>query len=161
MDGLIRQELPAIVASGAFGENLEFVSFETNEDLVGRDQLMSVVLFGTVKTSDGSENNVLIKFKPPEKLRRQKFSIDVQFHNEIEMYEKILPFLLACRGSTGGDPDGPLVPRYFFGRNSFDVLVENDLIILENVCPSGFRLSEDRLFLDYDHLAISLRALAK
>ncbi|VVC43035.1 Protein of unknown function DUF227,CHK kinase-like,Protein kinase-like domain [Cinara cedri] len=121
---------------------------------------MSVVSFGTLLTSDGSKYSVLIKCKTNDKFLREKLKIDTQFHNEIIMYEKIVPFLLTCRSSMVSGLCGPSIPRFFYGRNSFDATVENDLIILENVNPSGFRLSEERLFLDYEHLVIALQALA-
>ncbi|VVC43036.1 Protein of unknown function DUF227,Protein kinase-like domain,CHK kinase-like [Cinara cedri] len=161
MDSLILQELPRIVDDGAFGKNVEFVSFEKNTDTVSQDQYMSVVSFGTVLTSDGSKYNVLIKCKTDDKVKRERYKIDLQFHNEILMYEKIVPFLLMCRSSVISGLSGPSIPRFFYGRNSFDASVENDLIILENVNPSGFRLSEERLFLDYDHLVKALQAIAK
>jgi len=161
MDSLLRQELPEIVSNGAFGKNVEYVSFEQNEDQVGQAQYMSTVLFGTVYTSDESKYHVLIKLKPRDEKLREKRKIDFQFHNEITMYERVIPFLFQCHRSMAGLGDCPTLPRYFYGRNKSGKFIEKDLVILEDVNPLGFKLCEERLFIDYDHLIIALQALAK
>jgi len=161
MDSLMREELPTIVSNGSFGKNLKYVSFELDKDHVGQDQYMSTVLFGTVTTSDESQHRVVIKLKLRDEKLRVKFKIDFQFHNEITMYEKIIPFLFECYRSMTGAGDYPTLARFFYGRNKCGEFVEKDLIMLENVIPLGFRLSEERLFIDYDHLLIALQALAK
>jgi len=161
MESLLREDLPEIVSNGAFGKNLKYVSFEVNENEVGQDQYMSTVLFGTVTTSDGSQHDVVIKFKLRKEKIRVMCKIDFQFHNEIIMYEKIIPFLFECYGSTAGVGDCPTLSRFFYGRNKCGEFVEKDLIVLENVSPLGFRLSEDRPFIDHNHLTTALQALAK
>ncbi|XP_016659180.1 uncharacterized protein LOC100164898 [Acyrthosiphon pisum] len=122
---------------------------------------MSTVLFGTVTTSDESQHRVVIKLKLRDEKMRIQFKIDFQFHNEITMYERIIPFLFECHRSMAGVGNWPTFARFFYGRNKCGEFFERDLIVLENVNPLGFRLSEDRPFLDYDHLVIALQALAK
>jgi len=161
MDSLLREELPTIVSNGAFGKNLKYVSFELDKDHVIQDQYMSTILFGTVTTSDESQYQVVIKLKLRDENMRILLKIDIQFHNEIIMYERIIPFLFECHRSMAGVGDWPTLARFFYGRNKCGKFVERDLIVLENVNPLGFRLSEARPFLDYDHLVIALRALAK
>jgi len=161
MDSLIREELSKIVSNGAFGENLKYVSFELNKDHVGEDQYMSTILFGTVNTLDKSQFHVVIKLKIQDENLRVKFKIDSQFHNEITMYERIIPFLFECHHSMAEVGGLPILPRYFYGRNKCGEFAESDLIVLENVKPLGFRLSEERLFIDYDHIVIAIQALAK
>jgi len=163
MISLLRGELSNIVSIGAFGKNIKYVSFDLDEDHVGlQDQYMSTILFGTVITSDESQYRVVIKLKLRDEKMREILKIDFQFHNEITMYEKIIPFLFEChRSIAGGVGDCPAVPRFFYGRNKCGEFVEKDLIVLENVNPLGFRLCEERLFIDYGHLVIALQALAK
>ncbi|CAH1710120.1 unnamed protein product [Aphis gossypii] len=161
MDSLLREELPEIVSNGAFGKNLKYVSFELNQDHMGQDQYMSTVLFGTVTTSDESQFHVVTKFKLRSEKLRHMFKIDFQFNNEIIMYEKIIPFLFECHRSLNGVEDLPLLPKFFYGRNKGGEFFERDLIMVENVNPLGFKLSEARMFLDYDHLITALQALAK
>lgn len=162
MDSLLREELPEIVGNGAFGKNLKYVSFDLDEDRVGQDQYMSTVSFGTVTTSDRSKYHVMIKLKVRDEKFRVRFKSDHQFQNEITMYETIIPFLFKCHRSMGADVrDYPTLPRFFYGRNKCGEFAEKDLIVLENANPLGFRLSEARLFLDYNHLIIALQAIAK
>jgi len=161
MDSLLREELPDIVSNGAFGKNLRYVSFDLDNDHVAQDQYMSTVIFGTVTTSDETQNSVVIKLKLQDEIIRAKFKIDIQFHNEITMYERVIPFLFECHRSMGGVEDWPTLPRFFYGRNKCGEFAEKDLIVLENVAPLGFRLSEARPFLDYDHLVAAFRSIAK
>jgi len=161
MESFLREELPKIVSNGAFGKNLKYVSFELDKVHTGQDQFMSIVLFGTVTTSDESQYRVVIKLKLRDEKLRDKLKIDFQFHNEITMYEKIIPFLFECYRSTAGVGDFPTLARFFYGRNKCGEFVEKDLVVLENVNPLGFRTSEDHPFIDYDHLITALQSLAK
>jgi len=161
MDNLLREELPEIVRNGAFGKNLKYVSFELKQDYMGQDQYMSTVLFGTVTTSDESQFHVVTKFKLRSEKLRHMLKIDIQFNNEIIMYETIIPFLFESHRSLNGVEDWPSLARFFYGRNKCGEFFERDLIMVENVNPLGFKLSEARPFLDYDHLISALQALAK
>ncbi|XP_022176943.1 uncharacterized protein LOC111038230 [Myzus persicae] len=161
MDSLLREELPEIVSNGAFGKNLKYVSFDLDKDSVAQDQYMSTVIFGTVTTSDESRHRVVIKLKLRDETVRAKFKIDFQFHNEITMYERVIPFIFECHRSLSGVEDWPTLARFFYGRNKCGEFAEKDLIVLENVAPLGFKLSEARPFLDYNHLAAAFRAIAK
>lgn len=155
------------VAEGAFGKNVSFVSFERNTDLVGHDQYMSAIVFGTVNVSDGSGYHVVVKTKIPDLNLAQCTSSDDLFHNEITVYAKIVPFLLACyhrcQGSTTGKHAEPplLLPRYRYGRNRCGERAAGDMIVLDDVTTTlGFRLSEERVFLDYEHVVCALRSIA-
>jgi len=161
MESLLREELHGIVGNGAFGKNLKFVSFDLDKDYVGQNQYMSIVLFGNVTTSDESKYNVVIKLKLRDENMRVHFKIDFQFHNEITIYERVIPFLFQCHRSMAGVGDWPTFARFFYGRNKCGEYFERDLIVLENVNPLGFRLSEAHPFLDYDHLVVALQAIAK
>lgn len=161
MESIIQEELPEIVNNGAFGKNIKYVSFELNKDLVGQVQYMSTVLFGTVITSDESQYHILIKLKLRDEKLRVKYQINDQFHNEITMYERIIPFLFKCHRSLVGVEHWPTLARFFYGCNKCGEFDERDLIVLENVNPLGFRLSGAHPFIDYDHLVTALKALAK
>ncbi|KAF0773808.1 CHK domain-containing protein [Aphis craccivora] len=161
MDSLIREELPEIVNSGAFGKNLKYVSFDINEDYVVQNQYKSTVLFGTVNTSDDSKFNVVIKLKLRDETQCLKHKIHFHFNNEIIMYENIIPFLFESHRSLNGIEDWPSLCRFFYGRNKCGKFFDRDLIILENVDYQGFRPSKERPLVDYDHVVSALRALAK
>jgi len=161
MDTLIREELPEIVNSGAFGKNLKYISFDINEDYVGQNQYKSTVLFGTVKTSDGSKFNVVIKLKLRDEKLCLKHKIHFHFNNEIIMYENIIPFLFESHRSLNGIEDWPSLCRFYYGRNKCGDFFNRDLIILENVVYQGFQSSKKHPLVDYDHVLSALRALAK
>lgn len=154
----VDRKIAAIADAGAFGQGSRFVSFERDRDVCGQDQYMSTVTFGTVVTSDGSRHPVVIKSKLRDPAMRETYKSDLHFHNEIAMYRTIIPFLQRLRTA-----DGPPLPPFYYGRNETSVKTKNDssIIVLENVKHLGFRLSENRLFLDYDHLVIALQAIAK
>ncbi|XP_050443805.1 uncharacterized protein LOC126847538 [Adelges cooleyi] len=154
---LVKQSLPDIVEAGAFGTGLRFESFVEDGDKAGQDQYASIVVFGDLSLSGGQRLQLVVKFKHRSPLLRLVFKSDQQFHNEIVMYERIIPFLEQCNGPAAA----PMFPRYFYGRNVCGELALEDMVVLENVCPSGYRLSEERVFLDYQHVKIALIALAK
>lgn len=158
METLLKEEiLPGIVADcTAFGKNVKFVSFKKDKDHEAKEHFQSTAIFGTVVTSDGENHSVLIKMKFRNKEENELKRCDSQFHNEIYSYERVIPFLL-----ERSDSDGPQLPRYIYGRNECGESMESDLIVLENVSPLGYRLSEELQFLDYDHLAMAMQAIAK
>lgn len=162
MDSWLQDELSAIVTEGAFGKNVDFVSFEQDTNLKKLSQYISTVIFGTITSSDGSAYHIVIKLKIEDEEKREFFRIDDQFHNEITMYKNIIPFLLSRQSSTAIDISNiPSLPRFFYGRNSCGEFAEKALIVLENINHQGYCLSQELLFLDYDHLISALQALAK
>jgi len=161
MDTLVREELPEIVNSGAFGKNLKYVSFDINEDYVGQNQYKSTVVFGTVKTSDESKFNVVIKLKLRDEKICSAFKIHFHFNNEVIMYKNIIPFLFECHKSLNKIEDWPSLCRFFYGRNKCGEFFDKDLIILENADYLGFQSSKERPLVDYDHVVSAFRTLAK
>lgn len=160
---LSQDQLSAIATEGAFGENTAFLSFEDNTNVKPQDQFMSIIKFGKITTSQKSVYHVLIKLKIQDKKYREDNEIDIQFHNEITMYKVVMPFLLSHRSQIddGGICNVPSLPRFFYGCNKCGDYTEDDMIILENVNPLGYRMCEERIFLDYGHLISALQALAK
>lgn len=159
MDWLLKETLPAIAKAGAFGKDRSFLKFQLDNELTAQDQYMSMVIFGVVETTDGSRFPVVIKMKVQDPERCKLKKMDLQFHNEITMYEKIVPYLLRYRCPTISYEH--LLPQFFYGRNSFNEISNTDFIMIENVVPLGFRLTKERLFVDYDHAIVAIRAIAK
>lgn len=130
MVSVVQKKLSIIVSNGAFGENVNLISFEQDKDLIGSDHYKSSVVFGTVTISDGSRYEIMVKLKLCANFtREQKHLCDEHFYNETIMYEKIIPFLLANYDSTDGNVVLPSIPRYFYGRNRCGEFAHNDLII--------------------------------
>jgi len=158
-----------MAASGAFGPDNRFVSFELEGLHTELNQFASCVLYGTATVEDRNGrrhgHRLVFKFKHPTLQMREFLNNDRQFHNEIEFYERIAPFLLASRASQR-NVDGSATPtlcRYFYGRNNCDEQAHRDVIVLENESVRGYRpaVTNHRLALDFDHLIVALRSLAK
>ncbi|XP_050548328.1 uncharacterized protein LOC126909967, partial [Daktulosphaira vitifoliae] len=149
--------LTNIVNSGAFGKGCYFVSFERDLNNEGEDQFQSIIVYGTIKVSDGRYYQVIIKINEGT---LENMNIDVQFHNEIQMYKKIIPFLMSFNHHSTKHYT-QLFPKFYSAIESDRDNLEKTMIVLENMHPQGYRLSENRLFLDFDHLASCLRAIAK
>ncbi|XP_060871639.1 uncharacterized protein LOC132945860 [Metopolophium dirhodum] len=156
MQLFVKTEIKAIVAEGAFGKNCNLVSFNMYNDIIEKKKWKYRAIFGDIVTSDESHYSVLIKFK-----NRESSGCDVLFQNELNFYEKIIPFLLECRGPLVNDVNALSLPRFFYGRNNGGELAEKDLIVFENVNTLGYRFTEEQMFMDNDHLIIALQAIAK
>lgn len=157
--------------AGAFGPGCTPVSFEPDPRFAGQDQFASTIIYGTLTVLDGRtgsrrRHQLVFKFKHPTPELRAMFQSDKQFHNESLFYERLMPFLLdggapAAGQAVHGAAAAPSLCRYFYGRNDCGDKTLQDVIVLENASPQGYRLSDFRLFLDFDHLVLALRTLAK
>ncbi|XP_026809059.1 uncharacterized protein LOC113551174 [Rhopalosiphum maidis] len=161
MEQFIKTEIKAIVAEGAFGKNCNLVSFNVYNDIIEKKEWKYNAIFGDIVTSDNIYYSVLIKLKNRDQMIRVSSECDMLFHNELYFYEKIIPFLMECRGPLVNDVNALSLPRFFYGRNKGGELAEKDLIIFENVNTLGYRYSKDQLFIDKDHLIVALQAIAK
>ncbi|XP_003243924.1 uncharacterized protein LOC100575630 [Acyrthosiphon pisum] len=157
----IEKELKTIVSEVDFGKNCKLVSLKLYNCMTGEEEWCYQKIFCDVTTSDGSHHNIIIKLKLQDFVLRKFFESDLLFNNELIFYEKIIPFLLECRGPTVNDANALFVPRFFYGRNKCDELMSHDLIVIENVSTLGYCLSNEKVFLDFDHLKTTLRTIAK
>lgn len=157
----IEEEMQAIADAGAFGKNRTLASFEMHHSAPDLDEWKYTTIVGTVVTSDGLHYPVMIRLKLQDPVMRECWQSDKLFHNELIMYEKIIPFLLECRGPTVGDANALSLSLFLYGRNKGGESADRDLIVFENVHTLGYRFNEERLFLDNEHVTIALRAVAK
>uniref|UniRef100_A0A1B6CTQ1 CHK kinase-like domain-containing protein n=1 Tax=Clastoptera arizonana TaxID=38151 RepID=A0A1B6CTQ1_9HEMI len=116
----------------------------------GEDQFSSSVEFVKVELKHG-EVDVVVKMQSESTLVRDTMSTDVQFHNEVNMYQEILPYLDV--------PVENLFPKCFYGVSTLGGDYGEDCVVLQNMKTLGYRLSEERLLLDYDHSVLALRRL--
>lgn len=167
LDGPIDRVIAEMTDSGAFGPECGLVSFKLDDQLVKHDQFASVILHGTVTVSDREDlrrrHHLVFKVKHQSSEMRTLYSNDAQFHNEMLFYEHIMPFMLDLLpvGERSAEDRVPSFCRYFYGRNECGDLASQDMVVLENACTQGYRLSEERLHLDFGHLVVALRTLAK
>lgn len=148
---------------GVFGAKCRFVSFKMDRQHTGQDQFASTILYGTVTISDHEDrykqHQLVIKVKHQSLEMRNWFKNDFQFHNEIQFYENIMPFLLVSMPTDGRST--LRFCHYFYGHNKCGDLAPKDIIVLENACLQGYRLCDQRLHLDIDHLVVAMKTLAK
>jgi len=161
MEQFVKTEIKALVAEGAFGKNCNLVSFHVYNDIIEKKDWKYKAMFGEIVTSDEIHYSVLIKLKNCDQIVREGYECDTLFQNELNFYEKIIPFLLECRGPLENNVNALSLSRFFYGRNNGGELAEKDLIVFENVNPLGYRFTEEQMFLDYDHLITALQAIAK
>jgi len=159
-----------MIESKVFGPDSLFVSFVLDKWHTEPNQFCSVVMYGTMTVSDRDCRNqshpLVLKFKHLMPEKRELYRNDQQFHNEKLFYEQIAPFLLDIGSQRDGDcSTTPSLCRYFYGRNDCGDLVDRDLIVLENETIRGYRsavrLTDRPLILDFDHLAMGIKTLAK
>lgn len=167
LDWSLERVVVEMTDAGAFGQECRFVSFGLDNQLDKQNNFASTVFCGTVIVADHKglqrHHQIVIKIKHQTPEFRNLFKSDFQFHNEILFYERILPFLLSFMSTNGGCPKDCLLPfcRYIYGQNKCADIALQDIIVLENACPQGYRLSKERLHLDFDHLVVALKTLAK
>jgi len=161
MEHFVEEELKTIVSEGAFGKNCSLISFKIYNCMADMVEWWYKKIFCNIIISDGSHYSIMIKLKIQDLEMRSGFGCDFLFNNELIFYKKIVPFLFECRGPTVNDAHALFVPRFFYGRNTFNELTVNDLIVIENVSSLGYRLSNAKVFLDYEHLTVGLRTIAK
>ncbi|XP_022177325.1 uncharacterized protein LOC111038507 isoform X1 [Myzus persicae] len=157
-----------MIESKVCGPDSVFVSFKLDKWHTEPNQFCSVVLYGTMTVSDRDCRNqihpLVLKFKHINPQKRKICRNDQQFYNEKLFYEQITPFLLAFVSPRDDDVSmTPSLCRYFYGRNDCGDLADRDLIVLGNETVRGYRsaVNDHRLTLDYDHMAIAVRTLAK
>lgn len=165
----VDETITDMIAAGAFGPDIRLVSFELERLHTELDQFATCVLYGTATVDDRDgrrhTHRLVFKFKQPTVQLRLFYNNDSQFHNETLFYERIGPFLLASGGSRL-NRDGIAVPtlcRYFYGCNDCGEQAHRDVIVLENETVRGYRtaVTTHRLTLDFDHLIVAIRTLAR
>lgn len=153
--------------TGVFGQKCRFVSFRLDKQHTEQDQFSSTIHYGTVTVDDHEgqhrRHQLVIKTKHRVPEYRVFARNDLQFHNEILFYERILPFMLDILPAdrVSADTRSPPFCRYYYGRNECGDLVSQDVVVLENVCTRGYQMSGTRLHLDFDHLIVAIKSLAK
>nr|XP_018898298.1 PREDICTED: uncharacterized protein LOC109031306 [Bemisia tabaci]XP_018898299.1 PREDICTED: uncharacterized protein LOC109031306 [Bemisia tabaci] len=157
---LTSKVFPASVESGAFGADVKrFVCFKANEKQ-GTDQFCSKVIFGDVTleqlTGDRIIVSVVIKINKPEvKGMLDSYAL---FHNENLFYKEVLPFL---KNYDTDDFISTSFPEFVYGTASPGENPEDNIIIMKDLTPKGFKLSADRLYLNQKHVELVLDAIGK
>lgn len=145
--------LPKALAAGGFGEDIELVRVVKDSE-EGKDQFASTVIFVDVELRVKGELKtfpLVCKFQCSSAERREKFNTDVQFFNEVLVYTEIVTLFTKSAKQE--------LPTFYFGEATLNKSPKDDVIIVENLLPQGYRHTEKKLFLDYEHCSLVFKSL--
>lgn len=182
---LNKELFPRAVADGAFGPGVAFESFSVNDDATAAEQFGSDVVFGTVtlkRTADADTADtadtctdtadtradttadgrlrVVIKFKNADTEWSAKVNMHEKFHNEHVFYALLLPELV--RRAPDPAAARALFPRFVYSNatpTGRDDGGGEQVIVIADVTPDGYRVSGQRVALDADHVLLAVRKL--
>lgn len=135
----------------------KFVGCEFDTETFGEDQFASSVVFVTViveKENEKIKVPVIIKMEPTNPTLRELVNTTIQFYNEVFMYSKILPLL------EQGLKETFIFPYFHYGIGLLDNPDKN-IIILQDLRPLGYCLTENKVYLDFDHLSLAMSKLGQ
>ena len=104
---------------------------------------------------------LLVKVTSEDPIYRKYFDTDVLFHNEIQMYTEVIPFVEEFLWKSQADLVGEIFAKCYYPESGAACVGGRNIIVLEDMVPRGFTQSAERLFLDYEHCAVALRQLAR
>ncbi|KAK9498895.1 hypothetical protein O3M35_003446 [Rhynocoris fuscipes] len=143
-------DLKTLVENGYFGK-VTYVSSNLDKNADKGTQFASTINFVKITVNNGNENidyNIVIKKQHSSELTKEFFKSDDAFRNEYIMYTEILPYLNAEKLN--------LFPKLFQGNYK-----DNETLIFKNVTLEGFRITDEKIFLDYDHIALAMKKLGE
>lgn len=100
---------------------------------------------------DTYQRSLIVKRQLPNLARRELFRADRAFANEITSYTKVMPEFHRFSDSIGLSI--PFVNCLFAGNDEDG----EDLIVLDDLKPYGFRMANRLKGLDYTHCKIALQ----
>lgn len=155
---ILQEEIiPSVV--NKFGNDVQLLKCEVDDKQKGKEQYASTVVFATVTLRNDSgrikEYPVVAKYEVPNKDVRTWLKLDQQFYNEVYMYELVLPFL--NRNHVIDD----LFAKFYYGVATLGEQPEKDILILQDLREQGYRLTTEKVFLDYDHIVLAMQALGR
>lgn len=162
VDYLKTRVFPQATAEGAFGPVAEYKTFRTDDDCstAASDQFASDIVFGTVMLK-GRSVRVVIKFKNTDPVMSAMMNMHQKFHNEYAFYTQLLPEL--ARRAADPAATFALFPRFVYSNATPDgsggKIGDEEVIVVANAAPDGYRMSDQRVFLDVEHMLLALRKL--
>uniref|UniRef100_A0A1B6ENF4 CHK kinase-like domain-containing protein n=1 Tax=Cuerna arida TaxID=1464854 RepID=A0A1B6ENF4_9HEMI len=156
-DPKLRDILDKVTNSGRFGDGVKFIDLIPSV-VEGEDHFASAVIFAEVKLKNGSCDKlvkVVIKQQQQNAFVRDMMNTDTQFYNEALMYNEILPFM----DKNGIVEDS--FPKSIYCNATLGDNYEDDIMIFEDLKQYGYKLTAEKLFLDFDHCAVALKKLGR
>lgn len=156
---------PRATIAGAFGPDAEYETFRVDpiSGVASTDQFASDIVFGTIKLKGREDIRTVIKFKNADPKMSAMMNMHQKFHNEHAFYARLLPEL--ARRSANPEEVFALFPRFIYSNATLDGTDGSDdaggeqVIVITDLTSDGYRMSDDRLFLDADHVMLALRKL--
>lgn len=151
---------PRAAAAGAFGLDACYETFRVDVDSETADHFASDIVFGTVTVRAGdvvNDHPVVVKFKNADRLLSAMMNMHEKFRNEHAFYAKLLPAL----ARRARDPNAALAlfPRFVYSDAGPVDDAAEQVIVVTNASPDGYRPPDSRLFLNTDHALLALRKL--
>lgn len=154
-------EIKAVIGSAA--KNGKFGEVFTLVDLIpsskeGEAQFASDVIFARAKLENGSgqrDEDVVIKRAQKNDYIRQMSNSDAQFYNEHLMYSEVFSFLEA------NGVISEIYPKSVHTNATLGENYEDDIIVVEDLRPHGYKLTKEKVFLDFDHCALAMKSLGR
>lgn len=153
----IKEVIGSAAKNGKFGEVFTLVDLIPSSK-EGEAQFASDVVFARAKLENGSglrDEDVVIKRAQKNDFIRQMSNSDAQFYNEHLMYSEVLTFLEA---------DGvisEIYPKSIHTNATLGENYEDDIIVVEDLRTHGYKLTKEKVFLDFDHCALALKSLGR
>nr|CAD7442855.1 unnamed protein product [Timema bartmani] len=98
--------------------------------------------------------SLVLKRQPPKVSTRELLRTDPVFKNETAAYSRVI---LSFERFSGDGEDAPRVPKCLHANLAF----RNDVIVLEDLQPAGFRMCDRQEGLDLEHSKLALQELAR
>ncbi|XP_069702690.1 uncharacterized protein [Periplaneta americana] len=161
--------VPMIVHHGSFNNRnkgrAEIISCEVTPMKLGGDHFTSNTFFVNVclkfEEEPPERHYMLIKRSPEDVAFSTYMDTNVLFHNETLVYTELLPVMeefLKKQGRPSLSMTSQF-PKCYYAKSGCGP--GKDIVVLEDLSPLGFRTTEERVFLDYDHCVLALRALGR
>jgi hypothetical protein len=160
------QLVPAMLAQGSFGnwgkQRLETTKCHVVRKGIGGDHFTSVIFFINLELKFERQppklHHMLLKVSPEDPILCKYIDTDVLFHNETLMYKEVIPLFEKFVKKRRAISLGQIFAKCYYAKCGAG---DDDILVLENMAPQGFRPCNDRLSLDYDHCTVALRQLAR
>lgn len=117
--------------------------------------IVPIVLTGEI---DGKEVqlNLVLKLAPTDKRFRISDAVTFMFAREIFAYSVVLKYYREVQNSFVPELHF-VMPRCYYVQGEY----HNEAIVMQNMIEDGYRPYTHEMFLDLDHILISLKSLAK
>ncbi|XP_022118205.2 uncharacterized protein LOC110995374 [Pieris rapae] len=136
--------------------NLTLLNYEDQENTKQIENyfglLIPLKIVGLDNFGKEKEVNVILKLKPNKIDDRMKAVLEYLFETEHYLYSRLVPMFRQFNVNID-----EIIPKCYYA----DLQSENEVIVLQDMTYKGYRRFSGDGFMDYDHVLVSLKTLAK